>query len=127
MIMFYTISGSSTASVQPISWSIGQLSQEQIVGLAENECRNEGSNLADLIGIEWVGVGQADEEGEYAQYEPARPFNPGEHLEAAMLKLNDDNRSFKIFTNKDEFMKQVKEISFNSEFLAKAQKLVDSN
>lgn len=75
--------------------------EEEIIELASEECGNEGTSLEELAGIEWVGVGDADEDGDFDGFEPARAFHPGEELKAAVEKLNDDGRAYWIYDDSD--------------------------
>jgi hypothetical protein len=101
---YFAIIGTSSAAYGGVRWSITAYnSQADIISYAQDECVKTGATLEDVAGIKWNGV-NPDEDGDFENYEPEREFREGELFQAALTKLNDDCRTYKIFddSNKDE-------------------------
>lgn len=94
---YYTIqsttSRNSTTGLRP---AIGpMLSTDDLIRIAAEECRREGTTLEDLAGIDWI-------EGDDGNFSAARPWIEGEKTTTATGKLNDDGRLFEIFLTSDD-------------------------
>lgn len=113
---YFAIIGTSSAAYGGVNWSITAYnSKDDIIGYASEECNRAGSSLEDVAGIKWIGV-NPDADGDFESFEPEREFAEGEEFQAALTKLNDDCRTYKIFddSNKeeiDEFLMEAEAIS----------------
>lgn len=72
--------------------------EADIVEFAINECIREGSSLEEIAGIGWIA------DGDFERVVPARPFEEGEKFKAALAKLNDDGRTYRVFNMDTEIL-----------------------
>jgi|APLak6261699311_1056244.scaffolds.fasta_scaffold00140_20 hypothetical protein len=99
---YFAIIGTSSAGYGGVRWSITAYnSKDDIIGYASEECNRAGSSLEDVAGIKWIGV-NPDEDGGFESFEPEREFAEGELFQAALTKLNDDCRTYKIFADSNQ-------------------------
>lgn len=104
---YNTIIGTSRNAGGRVRYCIGALVTEQdIIGLARDECDRSGESLVDLAGIEWKTSEAGDREA-------AREWEPGEEFYTAITKLNDEGRLYEIYDCESEV----------TEFLDRAEKL----
>lgn len=115
---FFALIGTSSNACGGVKWAAtGYNSTADIIGFAQAECNRQGSNLESLVGIEFVGV-NPDNDGEFSEYKPSRDFAEGEELRAALEKLNDDGRTFKIYDDSDptavlEFLEDAESVGLS--------------
>ena len=101
MKTYFAIIGTSRYACGGQRWSLtASNTEDEIIGFAEEECNRSGANLCELVGIGMEGVNE-DEDGDFEYYEPDRQYADGEHLVAAIEKLNDDGRDFLIYDDSD--------------------------
>ena len=123
---YFAIIGTSRNTFGGVRWTVTAYNSESdIVGYANDECGRSGESLKSLAGIEWAGV-NPDEDGDFETFEPARPFADGEEFQTALIKLNDDGRTYTIFDDSrpeevKEFLEQAEAIGLGE----KAQELVE--
>ena len=68
-------------------WVLREMTEAKIIAEAEQLAVCRGETLLCHTDIEWVGVGNVDEYGDYFDFAPGREWRHGEQLLSAMLEL----------------------------------------
>jgi hypothetical protein len=111
---YYALIGTSKDAADAVRWTVtARNSEMDIIGLAEEECRLSGEDLEFFAGFELIGSSRHAGGIGCEELAWSRDWMPGEKFKASLLKLNDDERTYKIFD--DAKREQVEE------FLAKAK------
>lgn len=97
MPYYYALIGTSRNASGGARWTITANNTEaDIIGYARAECEKESTWLESLAGIDSVGI-NPDADGEPTEYAPDREWRDGEEFAAALEKLNDDGRTYRIY------------------------------
>ena len=111
---YYALIGSSNETGEEVRWTVTARNLEQdIIALAEEECRITGEDLEFFAGFELIGSSKVAGSIGCEELAWSRDWMPGEKFKASVLKLNDDGRTYKAFN--DAKREQVQD------FLARAQ------
>lgn len=73
------------------------MDEKEIIAIAQAAAGREGYSLEHYAGINSVGIGQADEDGDFAQYGYERDWNDGEELESSVDYWTRDGYVYEIF------------------------------
>lgn len=103
MTTYFAIIGTSKNAYGNIRYSLTAYNSEaDIIGYANDECSRKGTSLDTLAGIQYVGIGAPDADGDYAEYGNDREFLEGEEFTTALEKLSDDGRRYSIYPDTEE-------------------------
>lgn len=124
MTYYYTVSGTSRNACGGVRWHVSANETEQdIIGYADHEMTRSGQSFEDLVGIGFKTINEGTDREEIV---PEREMTVDEMFNAALEKLNDDGRTYRIFKMNDaealeEFLLQADMAGL----LKKAQKLAE--
>ena len=104
---YYTLSKSKHTN----KFHAGTATEAEIICLAEDDLRRSGVSLEFRANIEFVGVGESDDDGDFDFYEPERDWEDGEKLETAIQVLNEDGESYSFYKSDDD--KSIKKFILN--------------
>ncbi len=123
---YFAIIGTSRNACGEVRWTLtARNSEANIINLAADECRYSGNMLERLAGLAWIDI-NPPKAGKPEIFKPAHPFTPEEELQAALIKLNDDGRTYIIFDDSkpeevEDFLDYADDIGLDK----KAQMLVE--
>ena len=99
MTYYFTVSGTSRNAYGGVRWHVSANETEQsIIGYADHEMTRSGQSFEDFIGIGFKTINEDTDEEEIV---PEREMTIDEMFEAALLKLSDDGRTYRIFKMDD--------------------------
>lgn len=78
-------------------WVLREMTEEKVIAEAEELAILRGETLLSHAGIEWVGVGNVDEYGDYFDFAPSREWLEGEQLMCAIRELRFRYRNVEMF------------------------------
>lgn len=78
-------------------WVLREMTEEKVIAEAMQLAVCRGETLLCHTDIDWVGVGNVDEYGDYFDFAPAREFRNGEQLLCAIRELRHHYRSAEFF------------------------------
>ena len=91
-------------------WVIREMTEAKVIAEAEQLAVCRGETLLCHTDIEWVGVGNVDEYGDYFDFAPDREFRNGEQLLCAMLELRLHYRLAELFCCEEEHGRECLEV-----------------
>ena len=86
-------------------WVLREMTEAQVIAEAEELVTLRGETLQCHTDIEWVGVGNVDEYGDYFDFAPSREWLDGEQFVSAIRELRCNYRRFEFF-DCDDYGKQ---------------------
>ncbi len=120
MTYYYAIIGTSRNACGGVRWAATANNTEtDIIGWARSECAKSGESLEALAGIKSVGI-NPDADGDFESFEPEREWAEGEEFAVAVEKLNDDGRTFRLFTDASAFVMEADEVGLGDKARALA-------
>ncbi len=113
---YYLLIGTS----EPVSWTVNLASESEIIAQAEEECRLSGEDLEFLAGFELIGSSSHAGSIGAETLTWSRDWMPGEKFRASLLKLGDEGRTCKAFseaipTQVQDFLRQAASVGLRSE------------
>ena len=92
----------ATKSYSREKWFFREMTEAEVIAEGEDSAVRRGETLFSHTDIEWVGVGNVDEYGDYFDFAPSREWRHGEQLLCAMLELRRHYRGAELFCCEDE-------------------------
>lgn len=93
----YTIA--TKAGYSGAKWYLREMTEAEVIAEAEGIANHRGDSLLCHTDIEWVGVGELDEFGDYFDFKPSRDWYAGEQMHCAIKELTKSNHEFRLFAN----------------------------
>ena len=91
-------------------WVLREMTEAKVIAEAEELVTLRGETLQCHTDIEWVGVGNVDEYGDYFDFAPSRAWREGEQLLSAMLELRLHYGRAELFCCDDEHGRECLEV-----------------
>ena len=95
----------ATKSYSREKWFFREMTEAEVIAEGEDSAVRRGETLFSHTDIEWVGVGNVDEYGDYFDFAPSREWLDGEQFVSAIRELRCNYMRFKFF-DCDDYGKQ---------------------
>lgn len=118
---YYALIGSSNETGEDVRWSVtGRISENDVITLAEEECRITGEDLEFFAGFELIGSNKRAGSIGCEKLTWSRDWMVGEKFQASLLKLNDDGRTYHVFNKAkrehiEEFLTKAEAVGLRAE------------
>lgn len=89
----------ATKSYSREKWVFREMTEAEVIAEGEESAIRRGETLFCHTDIEWVGVGDVDEFGDYFDFAPSRDWYAGEQMHCAIKELTKSNHEFRLFAN----------------------------
>ena len=95
----------ATKSYSREKWFFREMTEEEVIAEGEDSAVRRGETVFSHTDIEWVGVGNVDEYGDYFDFAPSREWLDGEQFVSAIRELRCNYRRVEFF-DCDDYGKQ---------------------
>ena len=92
-----TVTIATKSHYRGAKWVIRKMTEAEVIAEAEQLAVCRGETLLCHTDIEWVGVGNVDEYGDYFDFAPSREWLEGEQLMCAIRELRHHYRNVEMF------------------------------